>query len=167
MHPQETDWASNSDTPHFLHMWQSIFAFWRICFLKTCRNKIGISPTDNFFSEGLNSCSGWSGIASNERSMHWFFPLYTLREWTVCSRQGSGLNVKKQGNRGKIKGLHMEYYRTPRCPTSQIQKTRSTSFACAHRTLYNLYYNMSSCNTMKPSLHYTYLVSFTELKCDL
>lgn len=34
-------------------------------------------------------------------------------------------------NRGKLKLLQMEYYyKTPRCPTSQIQKkTSSTSFA--------------------------------------
>lgn len=149
------DWLSKQlqHSPVLAHVTESVFAFWRICFSKTCTNKKGISPTDNFFSEGLNSCSGQSGIASNKQSLHCFFPLHTLREWTVQSRQeGSSLDVTKQGNRGKIEGLHMEYYRALRCPTSQIQKTRS---ACAHKTLYQLYYNTPSCNTMGPSSHCT------------
>lgn len=89
------------------------------------------------------------------------------------------------------------YYRTPRCPTSQIQKkTSSTSFAahsgaislhsllCRTQSFLtklhlnplhvnaHLYTNCvctstSSCTTMKTSLQCAYSVSFTDLKCDI
>lgn len=72
---------------------QSIFAFQRICFLKTCRNRKQTSATASFSGEGLSACSGQSGTTSNGQSTHClhtglFSSPYTTgvkrREWYCC-----------------------------------------------------------------------------------